>query len=363
MKNILIVGTRPEEASAISSVVDRICHVLSSTFQFSFFSINYGHSKPQFLAESASFLMSDPISGFFHVGRRIERKLSFSLGLDTGLFASREISSKLSSTFEGKSFDCVIAVAGNFAFFQAAFSFAKRSGLPLCLFYVDPFTSNPFAKNSRKRYENEKRWLDYCETAFYDKDGPEPPLQGDSSKMVPFLIPLDQKEGKFHEMNRSIVYGGSFYPGIREPDGLIDLARRKDMSEFTFEIYTDCFPFIDLPNVNVHPLIPKNEYLNKISNASATVVVGNSTNLRYQPSKYLEAISLKCPIIGVNNGAEIYELQKYPLYFDSHDPELPKKIQSLQARDFSFDAFQIYPDRDPKVVGEIFKQQLIKILK
>jgi len=364
MKRLLFLGTTTKSSLAIAEILDTFLSTsIVSNGDYAITCIGFSETI-NYNNDASSIInieLDDPFVGLKHFGIRIKRKIDTSLNSNLGLSSSNYIYKQVLKLLNNQSFDYVFGVSGIFAFMQAAYRFSQKRNFKFVPIYLDPYSLRPNTsrKICMKKLVIEERWIKSAYKILYDADGSIPPFKEYEVKMIPFFIPIPDPVKTLPRRENTIVYGGTFYKGLRESDGIIELASREDMKNFSFEIYSNMNSNGKAPkNMHVHKRIKRIQFEKELLSASAVIVVGNKTNLRYQPSKFLTDISLRRPIIGVDNCHEIKYLEKYPFFYRADDQNLPTKLLSITNEQLlSFSPYSIYPERKPDaIVLAIIKQ-------
>jgi len=306
--------------------------------------------------------LPDPYVGGKHPFVRLCRKIRSCTNQDIFPSGAGYVFQMMKKRLRKKRFDLVLGAPG--LFMECAYKYSILTKSKFGMIYTDPFSLNPLAgKFKEKRCKKEYAWESLASVIFYDNDGPVPPFGEFDQKKNIFYFPIAGPISSLPEPKKSIVYGGAFYKGLREQDGIYNLAKRQDMQDYTFDIYSDICPPPGIPNLKVHGYVKKDVFESKCLDAKAIIVVGNKTNMVYIPSKYLTDISLRRPIIGVDSGAELKYLQKYPFFVSSRDENLRKKLESFTNEELlSFNPYLAYPERDPDIIASKIAVQIKDIL-
>lgn len=135
----------------------------------------------------------------------------------------------------------------------------------------------------------------------------------------------------------SMIYAGAFYPGLRNPDYLINLVKyTSNLNKVQCSIYTDdrmkdhLIKLIgDNNDISLCEMIPNTILQEKMKNVDILLSVGNKSS-EFLPSKIFTYMSLGKPIVhilGDKNDSVIPYLKKYPLAL-LLDPNLSVKKNS-----------------------------------
>ena len=361
--NILIVGFGGKLNLAINSILTNLIELsLKKEDEINFYLFGYSENneKEHINERVIANTIKDPFLCSKFNRFRIKRKLCKILKIDSGLISWEYLFKKLNRTYADKHFDLVISASGKFCYTQAAYIYAKKNNFNFAIIYFDPFTNGINAINKRKRLEIEKRWYKKAKFIFYDADGAYLPFEDVDTKARPFFIPIFEKETRFN-LSGPIIYGGSFYPGFRDVSLLTNFLNKINDSEDEFVIYSNLPSKKDM-NVEFKAPISYAEFEKECKRCKAYIVIGNGENSKTIPSKILEGISYKKPIIGINISKSIDQLNKYPLYFDGDSNDVIQRINNLSKDDvLSLDIYSIFPERDPSILVNNFLN-LIKTL-
>jgi hypothetical protein len=357
-KRILVIGAAPEGSLAVSELAKATFS--SDNWKNSFLNFYcYDIQEKRFSdADHETFLEKSPFRGMRHWPIRILRKFKTMLRLDTGLASSKFAQKRIGKLYGKSKIDAVIAVGGLFSLVEAAFHFAREQNIPFTIIYVDPFTESQYAKGHR-RLKVEKRWLSYATSVFYDADGIKPPLNEFDYKKKPFFIPISDPVACLPDLEPIIIYGGSFYPGLRDVNDLQPLISRKDMKNYRFHVYSNLGIQKSKGTTSFFSSVEKNQFNDLVAKSMALIVIGNKTSQKSQPSKFLYGISQRKILIGINLGQKKADFSRYPFYFDSLDPNLPQEIQKVTKDELlSFDVYGAFPERNPAVFAQQIQNSL-----
>jgi preprotein translocase subunit Sec61beta len=209
-----------------------------------------------------------------------------------------------------KQYDAVLAFSGYFAEHSAAFKLAKKTHLPLYLFYADPFFYNvSFTSFSKTRLlKIETKWLSLAKKCFMPKNYLNHYLdqyKGFANKFVECELAgfFDERElSVIHGCkldSRLIVYAGSFFFNWRRPDLFIRIASQLTNFKFLVLGHLDYskFGINKVPtNILISERLSGDEYLKAIGNAGALFLEDNSFPEQI-PYKAFEYLSTGKPII------------------------------------------------------------------
>ena len=105
-----------------------------------------------------------------------------------------------------------------------------------------------------------------------------------------------------------------------------------------------------MDNATVNEYTSSEEFEHACLKSKAIIVIGNKDMTATIPSKMLEAIGLKKPIIGLNFSNALYYINKYPFYFDAdNNSDVLLRIEQIDCRDMNlFNIYRTFPERNPK---------------
>ena len=255
-------------------------------------------------------------------------------------------------------FDFVIGASGPFFYMNAAYKYSKKTNSKFGMIYFDPFTNNVSAINKKKRSELEKKWYSYASFIFEERNANKIPFEDSKRISLAYDIPIFEKSINGFE-NRPIIYGGTFYESFRNEQLLLDFVKKGNCKGQVFKVFSNKKQVFDsLDNVYSFGMVDTEDFDEECSNAKAIIVIGNGKDSKTYPSKLIDAVSYKKPIIGINidNG-----LIKYPFFYSSDDTKLFEKINSLKKSDLEMlDLYKIYPNRNPMVMVNSLIESLHK---
>lgn len=208
-------------------------------------------------------------------------------------------------------FDLIIAVSGWFSAQKAASIINKKTKIPFCSIYCDPFLHKigyeNFSLNKLKKIETE--WLFPSTMIFLPSNYLKYYVSEYgmfSKKISSFELPclIDKKDypivsNHSFEQKGLISYFGYFFGRVKIEQWLLDLFKR--LKNMRVRIYDFVSPKsnIQLPdNVEVTKRVFGNDYLEEVAKSDAILVVDNDHGIQI-PSKLIEAISSNKKIIFV----------------------------------------------------------------
>lgn len=282
---------------------------------------------------------------------RITRKFNKVFRKDSSILSWNYAYKKATKKLKNKTFDYVVAAAGNFFYTQAAYKFAKKTNCKLILMYFDPYTNGLGTLNKQYRLKIEKEWYKYSSKILVDKDGSNIPFDDKENKVKEFLIPIFDKYQK-EVCDDKIIYGGTLYDGFRGKELLESFINLPISENEKFDLFVGSKTNIKHgQNVTIHDYVPNADYLIYCRKSKAIIVIGNGINSNHIPSKILTAISIKKPVIGLNINPRIDQLRRYPFYFDGDNKYVFNLINDVAIEKYDeFDIYESFPDRHPDVL-------------
>ncbi len=351
-KKILIVGITKNGMGATSGIMTEIMSKIPEDCELYFcgYEGKCGISKSKY-----NLSLPDPRYGikWSAVCYRIQRKILYKLGKENFLLGVKSIYTHLQK-YAYLNFDMVLGIAGLFGFMEAAYQFAHKNHIPFKLVYFDPFTNHSLAKNIYKREKVEHRWLAYADKVYYNLENLVPKHLQKLTKFVGFYIPFGPKKLTGWKQNDTLIYGGSFYKGIRDPELLYRFADSIKNSGVSIECYSSLKYCPKNVNIYFAPMLSRKQFEQKCLSARALIYIGNSDK-NLKSSKYLEYMAWHKPIIGINIEPD-NEVRKYKYYLDADDPELIEKLKRITPQELlAYNPLVDFPNRDPqKLADELF---------
>ena len=355
--NILVIGTDISNCQAVNSIMNNIIErIVVSNNDVMFYTFGYGpDNKTISYSHHEINYIKNPFVGLSHIFCRIRRKMSRFFHIDSPFISDAYLKRNILKSLKQRpnlKIDCVIGAAGNFLYINVACKISRILGCRFFTMFFDPFTDNESSLNKRKRLSHELNWLKASEAIYYDEDG----IKSNhydlfSKKLRPFLIPIFEREKSSASNKNNIVYGGNFYRGFRESNIILEFVRKKENLEYNFDIYSN-FNFNNesnnFINCTFHPMIDNDQFMSICSNAKAIIVIGNGNLEKTLPSKLLEAISFKKPIIGLNFVEIPTVAKQYPLFFDGRQDGVLKEIDNISVEKINI--YDIFPNRNPNIL-------------
>lgn len=358
MQKILIVGASLSSNDAISNIINNMLACMNEDIIFYVFGYsNYNSVQANLSPQIVDLSVENPRVKFIY---RALDKMYRLVHLDREAITSVYAYQKMKYLCRGKKFDLIVSLSGLFCFANIAYKYSKKNNIPLRTVYFDPYVDNLYTLNIRKRKSKELKWAKQSEVILYNAENSRPKYI-DASKTIPFKIPIfissirisDPKDID-EELSNALVYGGTFYPGIRTPDGLFELADKIAGTNIKIFCYST---FIHDAYKNIlyfKPLLTANEYKKVCAKAKGFIYIGNNGG-NSTSSKFLEYISFKKPIVGINV-SELDEVRRYPYYIDIYDDVYNKLTHIDQDIINGYNPYIDFPDRKPeKFFNKIFK--------
>lgn len=238
---------------------------------------------------------------------------------------------------KGRSIDAVFTINSTISAHLAGERFKiKHKDVRWISFTIDPYSVPRTVKNlwyslDRKKMI-ERKVLSGCDVVLLSEEVFEsrPDLYSGSehkTQAIPYLLPDNEfvteqtKHPYFNPKTINLVYAGSFYKEIRNPEFLFQLIQACDDRNIVLHLFctSDCKDLIDHYVKASQGKIIKHEPVSSriihdiYNQADILVNVGNSIS-EFKPSKIFEYISTGKPIININYpGAKDDVLNKYPL--------------------------------------------------
>lgn len=345
LMRVLFVGV--EECGAVSKILlNALKMVKDKSIEFCTFGI--GDSK-----RIHNNNLTCIFDNSFSFSAKLSRKIRKIFGRDYYLVSWKNVEKRLDIIGEEFAPDIVVAASGSFCYMKAAFEYSKRKKKPLVLMFFDPFQNNALIKNKEKAIRECLVWCNYASKVLYDKDGEIPAGGIRKDKLVPFYIPIFEDVAKT-KPNKSIIYGGMFYKTFRKPDSLINLINKTN-EDVIFEIYTESY-FGNIikeqtaGKARIHNLMPESDFSEICNECLAIIALGNGKEKNTIPSKLLDAIGHKKPILGLNFNSEPEYLKKYPFFFNCDKDDGIKKILLLDYNLLkTYNIFYNFPERKPSI--------------
>ena len=345
-KHILIVGCTAIDSDAVSPIIKNIIEQADNEQSF----VCIGYSEKSFVKRINDNLVSigikDPFLGNNAISYRILRRLYLWLNKDNFLLSTRYAFKKIKTLIKDEQFDLIIGCSGRFCFSEVGYKLAKERLIPLRLAFFDSCVYNPYVRNRAKRLKKQNEWISYAQKLLINIEAQSRLQDSDLSKTEFFKIPIRNRQVSFDRDSKNYIYGGTFYKNIREPDDIIKFADSLENDKDIVICYSNIPQEKSNNKIKFRKILPYAEFIDVCQSAKALIYIGNK-GTDVVSSKFLEYLSLKKPIIGINV-SEKDDVRKYPFYFDSDDDLLCEKIDSITINDLcGYDCYSDYPDRNP----------------
>ena len=353
--NILIVGATFQGNDAVSNILSSLFYEnVADDVQLYFLGYSKKNNETVINNHIYDYSLSNPFDT--SLGYRGLRKLYSILHIDDRKLSTYYIYNKINRIGKNVPFSLIISASGRYCYSFASYYYAKKHNIELKIIYFDPFANNVYAINKRKRRKEEQAWINYASKIYYNAENLIPDEAKDDNIFSPFKIPVITRKQINTKKENVILYGGTFYSGIREPDGLGALEQQILGSGITIRCYSNISSVDWETNIEFLPLISSKEFKEKCQSAKALIYIGNIGG-NSTSSKYLEYISLKKPIIGINV-SESDEVRKYPYYIDCEGGRVLELLESIDEEALlEFNPNDVYPDRN----AQRFARELLKI--
>lgn len=353
---LLVFGYGGESTLAVSNILLNLSKEMVRIDDLEIILFGYGRKKQSESISDQLRIVSikDPFRKGSLSKYRFVRKIDAILKKDCLCLSWKEIYKRALSIFKDESFDCVIGASGYFMYMEAAYQFAKKTNTKFGALYFDPFVNNVGSTNANKRKTIESKWYEYASFVLYESHSRKLELSDYKKIVHSYSIPIFEHACSINK-NGPIIYGGTFYKNLRNPEVLQNFINKDICKNEKFEIYSNVKKFaFKNNNATAKGYISSDDFYKACSESKALIVIGNHNAESIVPSKVLEAISFKKPIIGINAGGAFRILEKYKFFFDANDPQIINKINSITQEEV--DAFNIsssYPDRNPTILAKL----------
>ena len=349
-KKVLIVGATLHGVNAVSSIMEGIVQAAPKNCEIFCFGFEENNGA---VYEPGNYLIQNPYEGYSPLALyfRLQRKYLHLRKKDSALLASSYIFHRLEAVTRQQKFDLVIAVIGQFCYAEAAYLYASKHHIPLKIIYFDPFTDKTLSAIFPHRISVEKRWVSYADELYYNLENVFPSKETLNKKWIGFYIPIIPKDLTHWQLNRTLVYGGTFYPKIREPQLLYDFAVSIENRGVEVECYATLKTYPKQSSIRFFPLLTREAFSQKCREARALIYIGN-TNFVSKSSKYLEYVAWRKPIVGINVEPD-NDVRKYKYYFDAQDKDLIGKLNEVSPEELkNYNPANDFPERDPRQLAE-----------
>ena len=358
MKNVLFVGV--DESGAVSRIMKETLKRLHLD-DAQLFTFGLGTENKIVQEEGiVSYYKRIPI--FPHrIIFKLQREMLSLIGRNNHLVSWRLIYKNLEKLCDRIKPDIIIAMSGLFYYMKAAFECSKKRNIKLSLVFFDPYETNALIHDKVSAIKEANLWCEYARTIIFDKDGEKPLSNTFDNKMSSFLIPIFEKETVSN--NNSIIYGGFFYKGFRSSQTLLTFLNTVQDNSVHFDLYINRNDKKAIKrhvpkNTSIHSLQPVEKYEEICKQCLAIIVIGNGHQHNVKPSKFLEAIGHKKPIILINFPDDIGHFSKYPFSYKS-DRDVVAKIKHLNREKLlKYNIYSDFPERNP----DLFIEKIISLI-
>jgi hypothetical protein len=336
MDILFVIGPYKDSGEAEGGIFARFFD--SETFKKENCYLSFFVSKmPQEQENNPQFLpIQNPFISWKHPFIRLSRKAMFICKKNPWRVSANYYFKSLNRLTKNTQIDAVVGAAGWFSSLETAYQLSLKRSIPLFLLYLDPFANNPIAPQGD--IQTEKKWDERASAIFYDCENLKPLMLSKKEKYQPVYLPLLEDFCKTDALTNTIIYGGNFYRGIRNPETILRIAENPLLSSYVFEIYTNSkIDTHGLQNVHVYPSCEHGSFIKKCREAKGIILIGNGTNSSYVPSKLYETISLNRIIISINSPCDCGPLQSYPLTHKFEDSQTFYSSLKQALDDFSIE--------------------------
>lgn len=224
--------------------------------------------------------------------------------------------------------DAVIVTGSNWENVQMLFSLKKRQEKRI-LIELDPYTLNEVmpARNRKKRWGEERRWLFQADAVFVSRHFSEQ-VRTDvcpeaAKKIIDIELPgiVVEEEYETNQMGEDInfVFAGGFYEVIRRPEYLLQMFTRLPENYHLYLYSIGCAEVVNsfaekYPGRIIHREMVSLEELKKVYSKMDVLVNVSNTIQNQLPSKLIEEIGTAKPIVNFcksDTDISIEILQKY----------------------------------------------------
>lgn len=347
---VLIFGYGNKSTLAVSNILLKLSKLIVEKEDVEVVLFGYGESETsqRINAKLSIVSIKNPFFSNQITCYRIKRKLNHLFGKDDLCLSWTKLYRKANKIFEKEKFDYVIGASGPFCYMNAAFNFSKQKNIKFGMIYFDPFTNNISAKNKKERLRIEQKWYNHASFVFEEKNASKMPFKDSKKTSIIYDIPLFVRETS-NKKGREIVYGGAFYDKFRSEQLLSEFLNQSNAVSEHFKIFSNKKDiFKNFKNVTSSDLVDNAVFEQECFNSKAIIVIGNGKESKTYPSKLIDAISFKKPIIGINLNDDFI---KYPYYFSSNDEKLFEKINLIDINELNnVDLYKLFPNRNPSIL-------------
>lgn len=342
MKKILIVGVDWLGNDPVSQIVKNA--FLSSGSKEAIYFFGLGEKNGLGKVRNITYkTLKDPYFSKASFFFRLKRKIAETMKYDTFLFGSRFCYSRLLSFAKQINPDLIVALSGPMFYMESSVMVSKKLGISLNEVFFDPCSNNPDTVNFKKRRNRELWWFSEAKNIFFDSANDVP--NETIPKIRTFRIPVNPKGDSSRRDRNVLIYGGGFYKGFREPYKLAEFSKIAKKQGFVLKAFVRGEygkEILKASGAEVHDEIPNDAFVNEVSRAEAVVVLGNSCKNKYSPSKIIDGINNRKPIITID--VDLKDIPFYPFIYDWKTSDLFEKIKTISIDDLNnFDVFEKYP--------------------
>ncbi len=356
MKKILIVGVDWFGNDPVSQIVKNAFLNFSTDSKIYFFglgnkndfgssgNINYKTIKSPYFSA---------LSFIYKAKRRIAKVINH----DTFLNCSSYCYKRLSSFAKCIAPDLIVGVSGPMFYMESSARISKKLGIPVNEVFFDPCSNNPTTVNYKKRRKKELWWFACANNVFFDSANLIPNEK--TKKIKTFSIPVNPTNCLFGQNSNILIYGGGFYKGFREPNKLADFCRIAKKNGYVLKAFVRGNYGKELlkeSGAEVYDEISHDDYIKEISFAKAIVALGNTCEAKYSPSKIIDGINLKKPIITID--IDLNSIVSYPFAFDWNTKDLFGRIEAISIADLN--NFNIL-EKNPNLSSSFFCNLITEI--
>lgn len=330
-KRILIIGAAYNGEDAVSNILSDLCETMPDGYDFYMFgyknevSGNTGNCRIHDLSVLPPYKKHNLLSFFYRAKRRICHFFKIESYNITEMYAYQSLKKKSRNNH----YDLVIGVSGYFCFIEAAYRFSKAQNIPLKCIYFDPFVENLTAYNHKKRIKSEKKWVEYAKKVYYNEEMEPPSIIYDNFSLfkIPISLPLKTQDSTQNDSSNELIYGGSFYKSRRQPDVLFNLSEVLNKTKYHIICFSNIKSNNNKDNISFNPIVDRKTFLERCKKAKGLIYIGNIGSNQIS-SKYIDYISLKKPIIGINVEKN-NEVRKYPFFIEFNGNNIADELDNV----------------------------------
>ena len=211
--------------------------------------------------------------------------------------------------------DTVFSICSPMAAHSAAYKYKKENkNVKWCAYTVDPYSSKgrirPVFCSFDKLALYEKNILSKADKLLLSEEVYKNRLDlydgKDECEPLPYMLPYEttgaEQERIFSKEDINCVYGGRFYPSLRDPEKMLKCFCGIKNSKIKLHLFSvGCEETVSKfakvsPNIILHDQVSHKEILNVYEEADILISVGNNS-LEFFPSKIFEYIITRKPLI------------------------------------------------------------------